>query len=461
MVDAARDAADVRSGPRRRPRPSAVPARTVVGSSRRSCRRGWSWARSAPGRSPCRRTERFLRPVSGAAMRPGRRWRWLEHELRPDARGPIGWLVAGLAEHALWQGDHETALAWFGMTSARPAAADGADAGLAAAVASLRLVDASRPRRLALAARAVADAKTLARATRGDSAERLAATATIIRAELGRFERRRALAAGWRAELLCASAELRRAKDPGSREEVRAWGRAAARAAELGRPYAEAYADWRLAEALLAGHGARERATSVLLDGPVAGERPWSRAPGARDGAACDAGEASPRAHGRRRPRSGPDVPAPFGLTDRELEVLELLAAGESNREIGEKLYISPRTASVHVSNILGKMGVSGHVEAASIAYRLGLVRAPDDVRDDRCCRAPRSRSRRFRPVKVRVSRGRGAHGDSAPYPGRACPWSWAVIRELDWVGADHRERADVEPRGHARTARAARRRWP
>jgi DNA-binding NarL/FixJ family response regulator len=65
---------------------------------------------------------------------------------------------------------------------------------------------------------------------------------------------------------------------------------------------------------------------------------------------------------------------APFGLTQRELEVLALLAVGESNRGIGEKLFISPRTAGVHVSNILGRMGVGGRVEAAAVAHRLGLA---------------------------------------------------------------------------------------
>ena len=50
---------------------------------------------------------------------------------------------------------------------------------------------------------------------------------------------------------------------------------------------------------------------------------------------------------------------APFGLTARELEVLRLIAAGRSNRETGTELFISPKTASVHVSNILSKLGVA------------------------------------------------------------------------------------------------------
>ena len=64
----------------------------------------------------------------------------------------------------------------------------------------------------------------------------------------------------------------------------------------------------------------------------------------------------------------------PFGLTQRELEVLELLALGRTNRQIGEELFISGNTAGVHVSNILGKLGASSRAEAAAIAVRLALV---------------------------------------------------------------------------------------
>jgi predicted ATPase/class 3 adenylate cyclase/DNA-binding CsgD family transcriptional regulator len=68
-----------------------------------------------------------------------------------------------------------------------------------------------------------------------------------------------------------------------------------------------------------------------------------------------------------------PDPLARFGLTAREREVLSLLAAGRSNPEIGQALFISTKTASVHVSNILAKLGVSGRVEAAVVAQRLGV----------------------------------------------------------------------------------------
>jgi len=62
-----------------------------------------------------------------------------------------------------------------------------------------------------------------------------------------------------------------------------------------------------------------------------------------------------------------------LGLTAREFEVLRLVAAGRSNPEIASELFISAKTASVHVSNILGKLGVASRGEAAATAHRLGL----------------------------------------------------------------------------------------
>ena len=62
-------------------------------------------------------------------------------------------------------------------------------------------------------------------------------------------------------------------------------------------------------------------------------------------------------------------------LTPRESEILELVAQGRSNGEIGRQLFISVKTVSVHVSNILAKLGASGRTEAAAIARREGLLR--------------------------------------------------------------------------------------
>jgi len=68
-----------------------------------------------------------------------------------------------------------------------------------------------------------------------------------------------------------------------------------------------------------------------------------------------------------------------LGLTARETEVLRLVADGRSNSQIAEVLFISRKTASVHVSNILAKLGVSTRVEAAALAHRRGLADAPSE----------------------------------------------------------------------------------
>jgi DNA-binding CsgD family transcriptional regulator len=67
------------------------------------------------------------------------------------------------------------------------------------------------------------------------------------------------------------------------------------------------------------------------------------------------------------------DAAGRLGLTRREREVLALLADGRSNRQIGERLFMAESTAGVHVSNILGKLGVTRRSEAAAVAHRLGL----------------------------------------------------------------------------------------
>jgi DNA-binding CsgD family transcriptional regulator len=64
----------------------------------------------------------------------------------------------------------------------------------------------------------------------------------------------------------------------------------------------------------------------------------------------------------------GPELP--FGLTPRELEVLRLVADGASNSEIGRRLSISSKTASVHVTHILQKLDVHTRGEAAAVAHR-------------------------------------------------------------------------------------------
>jgi DNA-binding NarL/FixJ family response regulator len=78
---------------------------------------------------------------------------------------------------------------------------------------------------------------------------------------------------------------------------------------------------------------------------------------------------------GSQRPAA--DKPEPstgLGLTARELDVLKLLAAGRTNRQIGAQLFISPRTVGVHVSHILAKLGLASRGEAAAAAHTLGLT---------------------------------------------------------------------------------------
>lgn len=72
---------------------------------------------------------------------------------------------------------------------------------------------------------------------------------------------------------------------------------------------------------------------------------------------------------------SGDAAGAECGLTKREREVLSLVAAGRTNKRIAEELFISESTAGVHVSNILGKLGVSTRTEAANVALSQGLVK--------------------------------------------------------------------------------------
>ncbi|MEO5941592.1 MAG: LuxR C-terminal-related transcriptional regulator, partial [Candidatus Limnocylindrales bacterium] len=83
----------------------------------------------------------------------------------------------------------------------------------------------------------------------------------------------------------------------------------------------------------------------------------------------------APAAAGRTRPAARPT----HGLSAREIEVLRLVAAGRSNGEIGDLLFITRKTAGVHVTHILDKLGVSNRVEAAMAAARLGLIEPDED----------------------------------------------------------------------------------
>jgi DNA-binding NarL/FixJ family response regulator len=183
-----------------------------------------------------------------------------------------------------------------------------------------------------------------------------------------------------RALLATCEAEAARARGEGDPE---GWLAAVAAWEEAGYPYHLAVARWRAAEALLARRGDRNQAGELLRQGHATasdiGAEPLRRELErlARRGrvelrreAAAGEGDDAPEGTAPEPVRPG----AELGLTARELEVLALVAEGRSNRQVADALFISAKTASVHVSNILAKLGVASRVEAAAVAHRLGLL---------------------------------------------------------------------------------------
>jgi len=154
-----------------------------------------------------------------------------------------------------------------------------------------------------------------------------------------------------------------------------AWASAAKAWQDLGCPHRAGYAWWRQAQARLdAGRPAAAASTALRT------------AAAAADGHAPLLAEIRRLAERARIPLQPPVAAATgppreerlsYRLTGRELAVLRLLAAGRTNAQIGAELYISPKTAGVHVGNILRKLGVSGRVQAAAVAERAGLLDAP------------------------------------------------------------------------------------
>ncbi|GKQ41581.1 LuxR family transcriptional regulator [Streptomyces sp. A012304] len=175
----------------------------------------------------------------------------------------------------------------------------------------------------------------------------------------------------WHAHALWLRAELLRAEGHGAPAE---WSDAVTAFEALERPYDLARTRYRLAEALLTigGDDERDRAAELLrLAHAVAahlGARPLT------DAVALLAQRARLTLLPAPRRRPAPADPAEaLGLTSRERDVLRLVSAGRTNRQIAAELFISPKTVSVHVSNILGKLGVSGRGEAAAVAHRLEM----------------------------------------------------------------------------------------
>ncbi|HET9971574.1 MAG TPA: response regulator transcription factor, partial [Streptosporangiaceae bacterium] len=146
-----------------------------------------------------------------------------------------------------------------------------------------------------------------------------------------------------------------------------AWDEAAAAWDGLAEPYPRAQALLRAAEAALARgdrDGAAERLQRAASLAAELGTRPLGE-------------QITLLARRARIQLAGEELPeepaGDLGLTERELEVLRLVAAGRSNREIASELFISPKTASVHVSNILSKLHVGSRGEAAATAHALRL----------------------------------------------------------------------------------------
>jgi len=160
--------------------------------------------------------------------------------------------------------------------------------------------------------------------------------------------------------------------------EAPAWDAAVGAAREMHQPFFIAYALLRHAEALVAAGDSDAAATAASEARSLAADM----------GAAPLLAEIDALVRrGRLRseevttaPEAEPvpetEAADPFGLTPREREVLRLVADGCSNGQIAQQLFISRATASVHVSNILSKLGVTTRVQAAALAHRRGMVAA-------------------------------------------------------------------------------------
>jgi DNA-binding NarL/FixJ family response regulator len=128
--------------------------------------------------------------------------------------------------------------------------------------------------------------------------------------------------------------------------------------------YQRTVARWRLSEALL-DDGRREEAVTELHA---------AHAEALRMRAAPLLAAIEALARRARIPLPGIAAPSDELLTPRERAVLELVSSGLTNRQVGERLYISEKTASVHLSRVMAKLGASSRTEAVSLAYDRGLL---------------------------------------------------------------------------------------
>jgi DNA-binding CsgD family transcriptional regulator len=273
-----------------------------------------------------------------------------------------------LAEHALWQGNLATAVS---EVEATVRAIEAWDEGYSPGVIRPATVGLCALADQAWQARAAGDVK------RAEAAVQAARGMIEIAREGGAWPRRPSFALGvdGRGWLARAEAEWQRAQ---GHNDPAAW-QAVVEAFGPAFVYETARSRWRLAQAL-AEAGRREEAQQELLLAAEAAEQIGARplrsalADLARRARLADRpapAEAAGRVGARPGGAAARDPLA--GLTDREIEVLRLLAAGHSNREIGAELFIATKTASVHVSNILAKLGASSRTEAAAIAHAQGV----------------------------------------------------------------------------------------
>ncbi|MDD9370852.1 MAG: response regulator transcription factor, partial [Acidimicrobiales bacterium] len=183
------------------------------------------------------------------------------------------------------------------------------------------------------------------------------------------------------AALLTGRAELTRVLD---QPDPAAWRAAAEVWDAIGFPHPAAYARLRSAEAALATGGRDTAADDALLTAWTTaadlGARPLAETVArlARRARITLPGPGGTGREARGAAEAAAATPAAAsGLTPRELEVLALVAEGHTNRQIGEQLFISQKTASVHVSRLLAKLGAATRGEAAAIARRSGLLELP------------------------------------------------------------------------------------
>jgi DNA-binding CsgD family transcriptional regulator len=152
------------------------------------------------------------------------------------------------------------------------------------------------------------------------------------------------------------------------------WAEAALRWESCGNRYHAAYAQWRGAEALLGTNTDRAGAIALVQAAYEVADELGTRP--LRDELEAVARRARIDLYARKRLDTAPDAQLQqLELTPREIEVLALLSDGLTNREIGGELFISDKTASVHVSRILSKLAVPNRAAAAAAAQRLGVRR--------------------------------------------------------------------------------------